>query len=89
MEISLFICYFCSFYILGRSKVISERVQTWHSVHSLQLYSAAPLENQAAGTMAQTLLHYPDTGRASPGLILRMPSSRQGNDKYQFDQLLV
>ena len=47
--ISLFACFL--FYILATSKVISGRVQTYDSVHSWQLYSAASLGHQAASTM--------------------------------------
>ena len=50
------------FYILATSKVISGRVPTCDSAHSLLLYSAAPLRDQAAGTMTWYLIqsHYLD-----------------------------
>ena len=39
------------FYLLAISKVISERVPTFESVHSWWLYSYAPLGDQTTGTM--------------------------------------
>ena len=45
----LFVCLFI--YVLATSKVISGPVVNWDSAHSWQLYSAASLEHQTAGTM--------------------------------------
>ena len=51
------------FYALATSKVISGRVSTSHSAHSLSLYSAVLLGDQAANTMTRypTQSHYLDT----------------------------
>ena len=50
-------------YILTTSKVIAGWVPTGDSVHSWQLYSAAPLGDQSASTMSRypSQSHYPDT----------------------------
>ena len=50
------------------AKVISGLVLTCDSVHSWLLYSAAPLGDEAIGTMTQVpnQLHYPDTEPTSP-----------------------
>ena len=55
------------FYIPTTSKVRSGLALICDRAHSWQLYSAAPLGNQAAGTMTQysTQLPYPDTEPAS------------------------
>ena len=54
-------------------------------VHS-QLYYAASLWDQAAGTITRypTQWHYPDIMLTSPCPILLMPSARLDSDKYQF-----
>ena len=51
------------FYVLAISKVMSGRVPTYDSAHSLGLYSAASLGHQATRTMTcyLTYSHYPDT----------------------------
>ena len=56
------------FYVLETSKVISGRAPTCDSVHAWQLYSAASLRNQAAGTMTchPTQSHFPDTEPTLP-----------------------
>ena len=61
------------------------------SAHSWWLYSAAPLRNQAAITMAQfpTESHYPVTEPTSPCPILIMPSTKLGSNKYQLYKSLV
>ena len=73
------------FYILATSKVVSGWIPTCDSVHSCALYSAAPLENEAASTMTQYLTqsHYPETGRTSPCPILLMPNTKLGSEKCQ------
>ena len=79
--LSLFVV-LCPINIYG----LSGWVPTCDSVHSWELYSAASLEHQAAGTMTCYPIesHYPDTELTSPCPILIMPSARLGSDKYQF-----
>ena len=61
------------------------------SVNLWWLYSAATLENEAAGIMTQYLTqsHYYDTQLTSPSLLLLMQSTRLGSDKFQFNKSLV
>ena len=61
------------------------------TAHSWRFYSAAPLENQAAGIMTQYPIqsHYPDTKVTSPCPILLKVSVRLESDKDQFCMSLV
>ena len=56
------------FYVLATCKVISAQVLTCNSAHSWQLYSAAPLGDQATNTMTwyPKQSHYPDAEPTSP-----------------------
>ena len=80
-------------YVLAISKVISGRVLTSDSAHSWQLYSAAPLWNQATSTMIRypTQLHYPDTEPSSPcpWLILIMLSTWLESPSINFKVILL
>ena len=71
-------------YALETALVISGWTPTCDNAHLLQLYSAVPLENQAAGTMTQvpTESHYPDGELASPCIVLVISTNRIGSDKY-------
>ena len=66
---------------------------TCDSGHSWCLYSADPLENQAASTMTQypdpTQSYYLDTEPTCPCSVLLMESVWWGTNKYQFHKLLV
>ena len=80
---SVYVCLlFC---ILATSKIISGRILTCDSVHSWWHYSAAI----STMTCYPTQSHYPDTEPISPYLILIMPSTWLGSNKYQFDKSLV
>ena len=61
-------------------------LSTRDSVHSWQMYSAASLEHQAAGTMTcyPTPSHYADIEPTSPRPILILLSARLGRNKCQF-----
>ena len=63
----------------------------YDSAHSWWLYSAAPLGNQATGTIIQypTQSHYPDNAQSSPYTIPLMPSASLGSDKYKFYKSLL
>ena len=71
------------FYILTTSKVISWWEPICDSAPSWWLYSAAPLENQAASTLTwySTQSQYPDTELTSACPILLMPSYK--NEFYK------
>ena len=79
------------FCVRATSKVISGWVPTCDNAHSRWLYSAASLENQAAGSMTKysPQSHYPVTKLTSPCPILLMPGIRLGSNKYQFYNSLV
>ena len=57
---------------------------TCDSAYSWQLYSAAALEHQTAGTMTcyPTQSHYPDTEPTSYCPILIMPNTWLGSNSY-------
>ena len=61
------------------------------TVHSWWLYSATPLGSHAVSTMIwyHTQWHYPDIELTSPCLILIMPSTWLGSDKFKLDKSLV
>ena len=85
------VCRLLEFYVLAISNIISEWTLPCESAHTWQLYSAAPLGNQATTTMTQhpTQSHYPTTELTSPCPILLMSSARLGSNKYQFYKSLV
>ena len=62
---------------LATSKVISRWILTCASVHSWWLYSAA-------SPCHSTQSHYPDNEPTSPCIILMVPSTWLGSNKYQF-----
>ena len=66
-------------------------VSTCDSVHSWQLYCAAPLGDQATSNMTRcfTQSHYPDNEWTSSCPILLMLITRLGGKKDQFDKSLV
>ena len=74
------------FYVLATHDVISQWLLTCESGHSLWLYSAGPLGNQATSniTWYPTQPQYPDTEQTSLCPILIMLSAYLGCDKYQF-----
>ena len=82
-------------YVPARSKVISWQILTCDSdsTHSWQLYSAAPLGDQATSTMTSSWYplrsYYPNIEETSPCPILIMPSAWLGSDKYQYFKSLV
>ena len=78
----LLIGWLLEFYVLETCRVISSRVPTYDSEHWWQLYSAAPLWNQAASTM--TRLHNLDNELTSPYPMSIMLNTRVGSKKYQF-----
>ena len=65
-------------YVLATSKVLSRYAPTFDSPHLWQLYSAAPLGQQATSTMSW----YP-TELTNPCVILVIPNTRIGSNKYQ------
>ena len=71
--------------------VITGWILTCDSAHQWQRYSAAPVGDQAAGTMVRLLtqLQYTDTELTIPCPILVMPIARLGSDKYQFCKSMV
>ena len=73
------------FYILATFKVISGWVLICGSTKSWQLYSTAPLGNEATDNMIQdpTQAHYPDTEPTSLASLI-MPSAWLGGNKYTF-----
>ena len=79
------------FYVLSTSKVISGWVPTCDRTHPWQLYSAAPLGNQATSTMTQypTQSHFPDTKLTTLRPMLIIPNICLENDKYQLYKSLV
>ena len=78
-------------YILARSKVISGWTLICDSAHSWWFNSAAPLGNQAPGTMTRnpTQSHYLNMELTSSCSILLVPYARLGSDKYQFYEPLI
>ena len=77
-------CCLLELYFLATAKVLSGWAPTTDSVYSWQLYGAAPLRKQTAGTLTRypTQSHYPDTEPTNPHPILLMPNARLGSDKY-------
>ena len=75
---------FLGFYVLATSTITSGWVPTCESVHSLNLYNAAPLGDQTARTMPRfpTQSHYLDAELTSPFPILVMLNVRLGKNKY-------
>ena len=81
------------FYIPATAEVISGRVPTCDSAYSWQLYSAPTLGDQVTRTLTwyPTQSHYPDTKPTSSCTILLvlMPSTWLGSDKYKFFKSLI
>ena len=65
--VSLFIIVCLLFYVITKSKVISEWVPNCDSAQSWRLYSAAPLGDQPTSTITwySTQSHYPDTNKST------------------------
>ena len=82
----LCIVYLSLFYVLATSKFISGQIPSCESVHSWQLYRAAPLGNQAISimTIRQIILTLSQTVH-----IPIMPSTCLGSDTYQFYKSMV
>ena len=70
------------YYVLAIATVILGQVSTCDSTHTWWVYSADT-------TWFPTQSHYPDTEPTIPCLILIMPSTWLGSDKYQFYTSLV
>ena len=73
-----------SFYVRATSKVISKWVPTYDNMHSRQLYSTDPLDDQATSTMTWYPTQSHDTESTSPCPSLIKSSARLGCSKYQF-----
>ena len=88
----MWVCWLLELYVLATSKVISGQLPTFDSAHPWRLYSAAPLTDQATGTMTRypTQPHYPDSALTSPCCTPLSPSTSRGSSiGYQLCKSLV